>query len=178
MGAALGKLHGFKPKTEFDSVYERFSDFADTFNDRRHLYKHQMPTELANKIINILPKLDFSKTCPKLLVHNEFTLEHVIFKNDKVFKIIDWDEMNLEYSLYDLGVTLTEAYPNGIYDKRTYDEIIEGYESERVLTKDERDNLEEAVIWGHFKFLVWSMKRDGSGNLNETSLKILDYMLK
>jgi len=178
LGQALGKLHNIKPRTDFDTNYMGVDDYLEMFHDQFDMYTDQMEPKFQQMLLNSVTTLDTLEVEPYYLNHGEFTLEHILFKDDAVYKVIDWDELTLGSKLCDLGITLTEAFPQGIFNQTLYDRILSGYNSVVILTPRELGDLKSTVIWGHLKFLIWSMKKDGTGILNTNSLKALKVLLK
>jgi Ser/Thr protein kinase RdoA (MazF antagonist) len=110
--------------------------------------------------------------------HGEFVLQHIRFKNEKVVKIIDWDNVGRDFAILDIGTTLSDALVAGRIDFKMVRDILGGYEKERPLTNWERKHLFEAMQFGAFKFAIWALEDIeslGWARFTRRLTAILDY---
>ena len=89
--------------------------------------------------------------------YGEFNPGHVLFKNNKVFCVIDW-MIKYEEALYDIGSSMVVAIEQnkGINVKKLK-AFIQGYQSERKITKLEKKHLFDAFKYGIIKYGVWGL---------------------
>jgi len=109
-------------------------------------------------IKNNIRNLKVPSSLPKSICHREFIPPHVMFENQKLIRVIDWDRINRDYMFYDLGITMTSAIQRGKLNFNLLARIIEGYDEERKLTAWERNHLFEAIQFGAFKFAIWALE--------------------
>ena len=167
LGKYLGELHHItKNYKMFDAKgylrYKKMFNESYTFNS--------IAPERVKNVLNYI-RLKFGglkvpKNQPKAVCHEEYSIQHVLFKNNKLIKIIDWDGVGRDYMFYDLGLTLNTAIKNKKIDFRLLKEIIRGYENKRKLTKWEKEQLFECLLFGAIKYFCWGngkeeIKRNG-----------------
>lgn len=164
LGKYLGRLHritsGFKA--------------SPALADRKYLtllFKRVTRIKIPRKAKPIiafisagLPKTAVPKGTPVGTCHSEFTSDHALYKNGKIIAVIDWDGAGRDYMIHDLGSCLYSAfrYDKGKFvpDFNALSGILAGYESERRLTKWEREHIYEALMFGVFKNAIWSLSQE------------------
>lgn len=157
-GKALGRLHKITRNASITKT-KGYNYYFSLFEKNRHLKEKgpKLYREAIEYAKGEFKNLKVPKDQPKSVCHEEFTLEHVRFKNGKIVKVIDWDWINKGFLIYDLGTTMTQGFRNRKLDFNLLRAIIKGYESERKLTKWERDHLYEALTYGMFKYMIWGL---------------------
>lgn len=171
LGLELGRLHSLTidyPLYGKNEEREGFEHFYSIFSERyensriRHSFQIQ---EIFDFVQKWYPQIR-ADHLPTAILHNELTLEHVRFdpQSQEVLKVIDWDEINRDPMVYDLGTTMTAAYQNGLFNLDLLSNIVSGYNSQRNLTEQEKDHLYKALLFGVFKFFVWSLCIDKTEN--------------
>ncbi|MFC1685778.1 phosphotransferase [Nanoarchaeota archaeon] len=153
-GKTLGRLHKLTKSSRFRST-KGPEFYLRLFNKSKNHHKNppKLLKELKIYAEKFLKDFKIPKNQPKALCHEEFTTEHVKFKGNKVYKVIDWDEINRGFMLFDLGMTLTI----GIRNKKLLKSILKGYESQRKLTEWEKSHLYEAIMSGMLRYFVWGL---------------------
>jgi len=159
-GKTLGKLHRLTKSFRFGST-KGPEFYLRLFNRNKNYHKEppKILKELKIYAEKFLKDFKVPKNQPKALCHEEFSKEHVIFKGNRLTKVIDWDEINRGFMINDLGMTLT----SGIQKPKLFKSILRGYESQRKLTKWEREHLYEAVISGTLRYFVWGLDEPLAG---------------
>lgn len=94
----------------------------------------------------------------RAVCHGEFTLQHVRFENEKLVKVVDWDNVGRDFAILDIGTALTDALNIEDIDFDMIRSILNGYEEERQLTEWEREHIFEATQFGAFKFAIWALE--------------------
>ncbi|MBE9224075.1 phosphotransferase [Phormidium sp. LEGE 05292] len=170
IGKYLGLLH---KQTEFYPFFETFETYEYYYDLFLKYYSEskRLSCQLLKVIEYIKDNIENLKVpdyLPQSICHVEFTLEHIIFKHEKVFKIVDWDCVNRYYSFYDLGTTLVSSFDEEILNFNYLAEIIKGYNKQRELTTWEKEHIFEAIQFGIFKFFLWGLSEATKQNNNLT----------
>lgn len=180
LGKYLGRLHVTAINFKMEKAYVTYNYFRGLFlkNCRK-----RMPARVRRGMEFMRENLDamrFPERLPKSICHEEFTNEHVLFRNGKVVGVIDWDIAGPNHMFYDLGSSMYSAF---YYDKGFHlsfsalKGIIAGYSSERKLTDWERGHLYEALLFGVFKNSMWHINcREVDWNAGD--IRILAEMAK
>ncbi len=175
MGKTLARLHLLTKNIKMK--VKGYPSYTSLFQKNKHL-KEKGP-KLIKEIIKYAEKesqnIKVPKNQPKAICHEEFSIEHVRFKKGKIIKVIDWDLINRDYMIHDLGTLMTNAFENGKLRFNTIRLIIRGYNEQRKLTKWEREHLFEALEYGMFKYLTWGLD-EPLGKDYLTHLKNIDSL--
>ena len=104
---------------------------------------------------------------------SEFNPGHVLFKNKKVWKVIDW-EIGYDYRYYDISSSLIACFnqKNNKIDLDKIKEFISSYDKLQKLSKWEKQHFYEAILFGVFKYGVWGLINIKSGYFAKDSKDI------
>ena len=165
IGKYLGKLHRIAKNFPIRKMTRENYDYF--FNSlKKNYYKTKNAPKRFQKIFEYInknfKKMRCPKNLPKSICHEEFFPPHLRFKNEKLVKVIDWDEANRNYMFYDFGVALVSAFYNKLNFKLLA-AIIKGYDAQRRLTAWEKAHIFEAVQFGTSKFSIWSLENEKIG---------------
>jgi len=157
VGKILGRIH--KQIRDFKFSYPRkswglktaqkkFLEIKEEIKNKEELEKNNF-AEIFEKEIR---KIKFSKKLPKGIIHEDLGKRHVLFNNNEISGIIDWDRSYEGFLILDLGQTIRSwCFDNWEkLNKRKLDLVLEGYNNERKLNLLERFYLKKAV---RFAFL-------------------------
>jgi len=109
--------------------------------------------EVYNKIFDFLSNWKIPENVPKAVLHGEFTFEHVWFKGNEVYRVIDWDPVNRGYMFQDIGVSSIFIWMDASY--KHVEEFLKGYQEIRPLTEWEKENIYRIFAFGAGVFLWW-----------------------
>ncbi len=157
-GRYLAKLHVLGMNYPYESVYADYRYFNNLL-DRGHTVKGDMPIDIQKAVDFMYERMRdaaLPTDTPKSTCHVEFLKRHLIFKEQKLYKVLDWDIVSRDYMLNDLGTTMTIAI-DGVLDYGTLGKIIEGYTTVRPLNTLETHHLYEALSFGVFKNAIWAL---------------------
>ncbi|PYG88744.1 Ser/Thr protein kinase RdoA (MazF antagonist) [Ruminiclostridium sufflavum DSM 19573] len=180
IGEITAKLHkcsiknNFKLK-RFEWNFEAFFGNNPRWGDWRK-FKELTPYEikLIGKVIFVMRnRLEkFGKNSARYgLIHSDLHLSNIIAEGAAV-KVIDFDDCGYGWYLYDLGCSLVE-YSNGL--EELIDSWLKGYEKERPLSEEEKEELPTFVLMRRIIRLAWLSSRSDS----DTAKKLdKDYLTK
>ena len=111
---------------------------------------------------------------PEGIIHGDLFIDNVLFLNDKVSGFIDFYYACNEKFIYDIAIAINDWCINkdGRINKLMYKEFISGYQSERNLTDNEQDCLNEDLRLAALRF--WLSRLEDFHNTKEgeiTSIK-------
>lgn len=129
---------------------------------------------------NQLFKLRLPKSLPKGVCHGDFDLSNILFKNNKFNALIDWDDANYTYFVYDL-VELIEysAWPWSRSRKKALNlnkarKVISEYMKYRDLNNNEKRHLFDVFKLSILIDCIWFFKRGNVKDFNEK--RKIDYL--
>ena len=93
---------------------------------------------------------------PKSTIHGDLFRDNVLFLNEKRPSFIDFYYACEEVLVFDIAIALNDwcIDADGAIDKNKLKEFIEGYETERPLTKEERVYMPVALRWAALRFYI------------------------
>ncbi|MCX6798334.1 MAG: phosphotransferase [Candidatus Falkowbacteria bacterium] len=92
--------------------------------------------------------LKFPATLPKGMIHEDLGRRHVLWQKDRIDAIIDFDRSYFGYLLFDLGQAgRAWGFKNNwhSFDRVGLARLLRGYQTERKLTKLEKELLPDAI---------------------------------
>jgi Ser/Thr protein kinase RdoA (MazF antagonist) len=158
VGRHLAKLHVLGMDYQYERAYADYKYFHDLL-DEGHTAKNNIPIDIQKAVDFMHERMKdtfLPSDMPKSVCHVEFLKRHLIFKDQKLHKVLDWDIVSKDYMLNDLGTTMTTAI-NEIIDYGVLGKIVEGYHSVRPLNTSEIHYLYEAISFGIFKNAIWAL---------------------
>lgn len=105
--------------------------------------------------------------------YSEFNPGHVIFRNNKVKYVIDW-EIGKTNAFFDYGSSMIASFsPDGkIFYPKKLKEYIYAYNKERLLSAWEKNHLFDAFKFGILKYGIWGFIDLKTGELFEKERNI------
>jgi|GEM_PF-3155000 Ser/Thr protein kinase RdoA (MazF antagonist) len=160
-GKALGRLHRL---TRYYKLGEgrTYQNLLPIFKESLSFIKTAPASAVsaAEYLKRKLKDLKVSHGQPKAVCHDEYSTEHVRFKNGKLVKVLDWDGASRDYMFYDLAFALSPSASKGRINFKLLKSILRGYESERKLTSWEKGHIFECLLFGAFKWFCWANDRE------------------
>lgn len=175
VGEILGKIHNLT--SNFKCQYKRrswdlestkgyFKEVKDDLKNK-FLQKHKF----VESIETAFDYLNFPEKLPSGVIHEDLGKRHVLFKNNKISGILDWDRSYYGKFILDLGQAIRGwCFDNWKrFNKEKFYSVLRGYESQRKLTSLEKKYLlksikfafiERALSYG-VHFLNNKKRRDG-----------------
>jgi homoserine kinase type II len=155
VGKSLARMH---------SITKTFSEKRK--NDRGLEWIKEKFTEMKSKLTSLEKnmielEIDFLShhdvgDLPKSTIHGDLFRDNVLFLNEKRPSFIDFYYACEEVLVFDIAIALNDwcIDADGAIDKNKLKEFIEGYETERPLTKEERVYMPVALRWAALRFYI------------------------
>lgn len=161
-------------------------DFNSIHQDSRWNYSKMLCRELAEQKSNALNNpeagqkltwikqqlslLDFPDDLPKGICHCDFHFSNILFLDDQLVGLIDFDDANYTYLTFDL-VCLIDTwawhYPAKELDLQSAQEIVHIYEATRPLSPIEKRHFLDVYILSILFDSIWFFSRGKVGNFYE-----------
>ena len=155
VGKSLARMHSitktFSEKRKNDRGLEWIKEkFAGMKSKLTSLEKNMIELE-----IDFLSHHDVGDL-PKSTIHGDLFRDNVLFLNEKRPSFIDFYYACEEVLVFDIAIALNDwcIDADGAIDKNKLKEFIEGYETERPLTKEERVYMPVALRWAALRFYI------------------------
>ena len=175
-GKTLAKFHKLTKKLKIKSsdsgTYEDIKKLIHKFYSRRKKFGKS-----TQKILEFMEKEIKLIKCPRneylTGYYSEFNPGHVIFKNNKVKYVIDW-EIGRENAFFDYGGSMASCFSldGKKLSHKKLKEFVKGYDKERPLSNWERHNLINALKFGILKYGVWGFIDLKTGKMVDSERKI------
>jgi homoserine kinase type II len=155
-GEAIARLHKIPPPSYLSKTFpygtESFSDV--TSGNLNSKYIEWLKEKKKYICAHLSPHL------PKGLVHGDIFYDNMLFRNQKLAAIIDFEEASDYYKIFDLGMcivgTCTENRAVSL-EKAKY--LVEGYQSEKKMEKIERESLQVFTEYGAVATSFWRFRQ-------------------
>ncbi|HOX96771.1 MAG TPA: homoserine kinase [bacterium] len=148
VGVNMGRLHkllqGYKPKEVFSKPNYDNNYVKETLEEIKK--KHPtFPLKIEQRVLNVLNLIRIP-SLPKGVNHGDMFDDNVLFKGNKVSGVLDFDDCYYGNFLDDLGCALTYWCINEKIDYKKIKAFINAYESEKKLSRKEREFLYEETL--------------------------------
>lgn len=158
IGKYLGKLHMLGINYPYSTAYADYNHFYQLMDNGRKTLS-SIPESLKSAVEFMyynMPKTNFMEGMPRSTCHMEFTKRHLVFRDERLIKVFDWDLVSKDYMLGDLGTAMTAGLQDGL-NYKILAGLLRGYNEERPLTGLERQHLYGAIAFGVFKNAIWGL---------------------
>lgn len=138
---------------------ENYLSFENALTDYLEFYKKLIDPEKINlwKDANL-------KTG---LIHGDLYSDNILFDGKEISKILDFEQAGIGEYLLDLGICISGCCIDMKgFSVKQMELLVQGYESQRALSKIEKDLLKTAVLLGFFDISLWRIKRFFEGDLD------------
>lgn len=167
---ALAKYHNFVEDLELKNNYNNSSEFDWLLKQYDELKSKIKPSNKTNKLFldnadffkNILIKLkninwDKYKLFP---VHRDFGSNNILFKGDKIFGVIDFDDMQIAPPALDLVIAIKRShYRTGRFTDNKKKIFLKEYQKFRKLSKAEKSLMNYCLIGDDIGAFLWMYKK-------------------
>ena len=111
-------------------------------------------------------------TLRKSITHGDYHPGNVLFQDNELSTVLDWEEASFGYSIVDIAYTVfIICFKDSKFDVGLYSSFIHGYQSERRLLPDEWKSLSAFVRLVGLTVATWIALRYGA---NSSEPKIAD----
>ena len=152
VGVALAKLHEIPVpdylQDKHSYVEITYPKFMEQEIDRN--YK----AWVGQRYCYIIEKLP--SQLPVGLVHGDIYFDNVLFEDEKLKAILDFEDVRRIFKIYDLGMTVVGICTEGanIIIKKVR-ALVDGYQEIRLLEEIEKDSLQLSIEWAAILTSIW-----------------------
>ena len=98
---------------------------------------------------------NWPKTLPKGTIHADLFPDNVFFEGKKISGILDFYFSCHDFLIYDLAITINAwCFKKGKFNQSFFNQIISGYQSERLLSKKEKIKFNILLRGAALRFLL------------------------
>jgi Ser/Thr protein kinase RdoA (MazF antagonist) len=181
LGKYLGLLHRITKEYSMQKI-KSYNRDKKMFEESYSFY-HLAPKRVKKVLdyLNIkIEQLKVPSNVPMAICHEEYSIQHVRFKNEKLVKVFDWEGTGKDYIFYDLGLTLSNSIKNKKINFRRMNYMLEGYETQRKLTNWGKKHLFECVLFGALKYFCWGNGKEEieKAGWNMGTVEVIEILIK
>ncbi|MDP3990104.1 MAG: phosphotransferase [archaeon] len=161
VGKMLGKIHNLTKNYKFKYPRKRwgleetrikFGEVEGLFSTDEYLQKNNF----IERLTSILNQLKFERNLPFGAIHEDLGKRHVLFKNNKINGLLDWDRSYSGPFILDLGQTIRgwcfDDWKKLNHQKLT--RLLDGYENQRKLSLIEKKSLLNAIKFAFIERVI------------------------
>ncbi len=161
MGKVLADLHS----VPCEDLSPRSTWFSPTFIKKNlrqieaavganKVKKYRIALEILGNVEDFYTKIS--------IIHGDFTPSNCVFNRGQLVSVIDWEEVSIAPSLFDLALTtLSVCFRDSIFDKELFLALIEGYQTVRSLDMEEFIFFDKIVSYIGLVLSTWVYLRYG-----------------
>lgn len=121
--------------------------------------------------MNVLNKLDLPLSLSMGICHSDFHTSNLLYNNEKIVALLDFDDANYTYLLYDLvGLIETFAWTYHKYDVLDFTEakkVVKEYLKHRALSETEKQHLFDVYKFSILIDCIWFFDRGNAEDFYE-----------
>lgn len=122
-------------------------------------------------------KQDLPTDLPSGIIHADLFPDNVLFKDNQLVAVLDFEEAAVDTLLLDLGIAINGfCFPDNTLDHELMDALIDGYKEHRPLSKREKDHRSLYIRYGLFGILYWHFSHPNATAENRQSTRIEELM--
>ncbi|MAI60279.1 MAG: homoserine kinase [Rickettsiales bacterium] len=158
VGKILGKFHSVNKSFKKKITNEFSLDFWEKIFKKMSKSKLDSLIPGINKLLK--KELDFinlnwPKNLPKGIIHADLFPDNVFFDGARISGILDFYFSCNDLLIYDLAITINAwCFTKGKFNQSFFNQIIKGYQSERILTKKEKNEFNIILRGASLRFLL------------------------
>ncbi len=110
-----------------------------------------------------LKDIDFTQF-PQVLIHGDITQDNLLFQDDNLLAILDWEQSGVGAAIMDLAASITGLgllEREGQVKRALYQALFTGYQSERKLTSVEKQHFQKVIQYMGLIESVWALHKYG-----------------
>lgn len=170
IGRALAQLHEAGHKARYSRANPYDLDWARTTFDevRRHL--NDADQKMLEAMLAEYGEVTETNGLPRGIIHGDLFRDNALFEGDKLTGIIDFYHACDDFLVQDVAIAINDwcTDTTGSLDEHRFNAILDGYESVRQLSHEERDCLPAFRRAGAARFVLTRLlSGDESGHLKD-----------
>ena len=124
-----------------------------------------------------LAALQLPRSMPKGICHCDFHFSNVLFQNDQFVALLDFDDANYTFLVFDLVSLIEWPYPSDMLDMNKARAVVQEYTKHRRLNALEKRHLFDVLQLSILIDCIWFFRRGRSGDFYEkTKIDSLNRM--
>ena len=160
VGAVLGNLHqvgkNFLPHIENDFSIDTWKNLFQKCCKRGEIFENKTKVDITNEIQFILN--NWPQNLPMGIIHADLFPDNIFFCEDKICGVIDFYFSCYDFLMYDLAITVNAwCFKKGNFMERNLKQLIEGYESIRKISTNEKNKFNILLRGACLRFLTTRM---------------------
>ena len=175
LGKYYAIIHKAKNLTNIPKkdLYAHLQNFFDKIDKSSEEY------EVAKSTFTFLHNNNFNpNSLPKGLIHADLHTENLLVNNREIVAILDFEDSHIGSFIYDLGICILDTCWKGRnLSKERIATFIEGYESIRKLTEQEKEHLIDSTILAGLYTLHFSIIKNGVNNKKNLNYYVVKRFL-
>ncbi len=160
IGKAMAKLHAIPPLTTMPGQFAYGIDsFAEIFTiDMSHPYIDWLKQKEKYLKKRIDPEMD------RGFIHGDIYWDNLLFSNDTLIAILDFEESCHYYKLFDIGMCAVGCCGvGGSFDMKKVAFLLDGYQQNNLLNNQEKEQLKifmeyAAAVGSFWRFRQYNIK--------------------
>tara|TARA_B100000989_G_scaffold210157_1_gene159419 strand:- start:306 stop:1259 length:954 start_codon:yes stop_codon:yes gene_type:complete len=158
VGKLIGKLH--INTHDFKSTRKNYLEISELekITSKCSKLKMKLYSELIEKIETELTfiKKNYPSDLPFGIIHGDAFIDNIFFIEENLSGIIDFYFSCNDFYIYDLSICINAWCFNkrGFFDNKKFNSLIEGYETQRKIQKDEKNNLNIILRLAALRILI------------------------
>jgi len=163
VGEALARLHEIPPHP---SLQDRFSYGTHCFEELENVASAGAFYRWLSSCRTLIDAACM-KTLPRGFVHGDLFADNMLFIDDKLAALLDFEEACCYYKIFDIGMTAVGCCaPAGLFSAAKTAALVAGYQSIRRLQPEERSSLQAHAAYGAAATAFWRFRQDNIRNPN------------
>lgn len=157
VGKILGKFH----QKNKSFLKKKLNDFGLTsWTSLFKKCKNQMDSIVPESSEFITREIEYitsnwPSNLPEGIVHADLFPDNILFINEKISGILDFYFSCVDFYIYDLAILINAwSFQNEKFEIENFKSLIKGYQSERVINKDEKNALNICLRGASIRFLL------------------------
>ncbi len=162
IGKAVAKLNLLKGSEAFNNKYiinmQNAMELINQFAKAKFTYP-QLFNDYTNAIHYLKDKI--YEDLPKGFIHADVFPDNTIFMGNKLMAIIDFEDFCVDTLLFDVAMTINGfCFVDNRLDMKLLESFIYAYKSVRPLTKKEKNQLPDYILWAAVAMSSWHIRHD------------------
>jgi len=156
VGRQLSRLHRITVPSEMPNQFayglERFAEVIDSKTDSA--YRQWLAAKrdyLQGAITGDLPQS---------MIHGDLFYDNTLFEGNRLVAILDFEEVCVYYRAFDIGMCLVGfCAQNNTVSLEKFKALVAGYQSETLLTAEEKQQLQALAVLGATATSFWRFRQ-------------------
>jgi len=156
VGQQLSRLHRIKAPFEMPNQFayglQRFAEVIDSKTDSAYRKWLAAKRDYLRSVI--------TDDLPRSMIHGDLFYDNTLFEGNRLVAILDFEEVCVYYRAFDIGMCFIGfcAQDNKVSLEK-FKAIVAGYQSETLLTTEEKQQLQALAVLGATATSFWRFRQ-------------------